>query len=68
MRNFTFTKISYKTGENSDKGFMLETDVSYAKEKNGFYSDISFFPNKMKINNMRNLYVIFLTRKAVSYT
>ena len=41
--------------EDSDKGYILEVDVEYAKNLHDLHSDLPFLPEKMKINKCSKL-------------
>ena len=41
--------------EDSDKGYILEVDVEYAKDLHDLHSDLPFLPEKMKINKCSKL-------------
>ena len=41
--------------EDSDKGYILEVDVEYAKESNDLHNDLPFLPERMKINKCTKL-------------
>ena len=41
--------------ENSDKGYILEVDVEYPKNLQKLHSDLSFLPERMKINKCSKL-------------
>ena len=47
----TFNEGSIKNyDEDSDKGYILEADVEYPKTLHDLHSDLSFLPERMKIN------------------
>ena len=39
----------------SDKGYIIEVDVKYAKNLHGLHSDLPFLPERMKINKCSKL-------------
>ena len=41
--------------EDSDKGYILEVDVEYPKNLHGLHSDLSFLPERMKIDKCKKL-------------
>ena len=41
--------------ENSDKGFILELDIEYPKYLHDLHCDLSFLPERMKINKCSKL-------------
>ena len=41
--------------EDSDKGYIFEVDVEYPKHLHDLYSDLSFLPERMKINKCNKL-------------
>ena len=41
--------------ENSDKGYILEVDIEYPKNLRKLHSDLSFLPERMKINKCNKL-------------
>ena len=41
--------------EDSDKGYILEVDVEYPKNLYDFHSDLSFLPERTKINKCNKL-------------
>ena len=42
-------------GEDSDKGYILEIDVNYPKNLDGFHEDLPFLPERMKIGKCSKL-------------
>ena len=40
--------------EDSDKGYILEVDAEYPKNLHNLHSDLSFLPDRMKINKCKN--------------
>ena len=41
--------------KNSDKGYILEVDVDYPTKLHKLHSDMSFLPERMKINKTKKL-------------
>ena len=41
--------------ENGDKGYILEVDVKYPEKLRSAHSDLSFLPERMKINKCEKL-------------
>ena len=50
-------------GEDRDKGYILEVDVKYPKNLHDLHSDLSFLPQRMKINKCSKLCVCNLYDK-----
>ena len=51
-----FTKEFIKNyDEDSDKGYILEVDVNYPENLHDLHSDLSFLPERMKINKCTKL-------------
>ena len=49
--------------ENSNKGYILEVDVKYPKKLHDSQSDLPFLPKRMKLINVKNLFVIYIIKK-----
>ena len=51
-----FNKVFIKNyDENSDKGYIFEVDVKYPEKIRMLHSDLSFLPERMKINKCTKL-------------
>ena len=54
MSKFTEEFIK-KYDADSDKGYILEVDVTYPKNLHGLHEDLSFLPERMKIGKRKKL-------------
>ena len=54
--------------ENSDKGYILEVDVEYPKNLHKLHNNLPFLPERMKINKSNKLFVMYMTKKTMSFT
>ena len=48
--------------EESDERYILEIDVEYSKKLHDLHSDLSFFPERMKLINVISLYAICMIK------
>ena len=48
-------KLIKNSDEDSDKGYILEVHVEYPKNLHDFHSDLTFLPERMKINKCNKL-------------
>ena len=55
-------------GENNDKGYILAVDVKYRKHLFNLHCDLPFLPEREKLKNARNLFVICITKKNMLCT
>ena len=66
-----FIKLLKNYDEESDKGYILEANIEYLKNLHDIHSDLSFLPERMKINkcNKRvcNLYDIRTLKQALDH-
>ena len=65
---FKWTKISKfnedvikNYDEDNDKGYILEADLEYPKNLHDLHSDLSFLPERMKVDKC-NLYAICVVK------
>ena len=49
--------------EDSNKGYILEVDVTYPKNLHGLHEDLPFLLERMKLVNARSLYAICMIKK-----
>ena len=54
--------------ENADKEYIFEVDAEYPKRPYNFHNDLSFLPERMKIKNVANLFVIFMIKTIMLHT
>ena len=48
-------KFIKKYDENSDKGYIFEADIEYPKNLHKLHNDLSFLPERIKINKYSKL-------------
>ena len=64
-----FNKDSIKNyDKDSDKGYILEVDVKYPKRLHNFYFDLTFLPERMKINKWNKLVCNLYDKKTMLFT
>ena len=76
VNNFKWVKDTSKINEEfiknyneiiSKKGYILEVDVKYLKKLHDLHSDLPLLPKRMKIENVKNSFVICIIKKNMSY-
>ena len=48
--------------EESDKGYFFEIDIQYPDKLYELYNDLSFLPERMKIEKVEKLVIIYMTK------
>ena len=54
--------------EDGDVGFFLKIDIEYPKELHDLHSDLSFLPERMKINKCNKLVCNWYDKKSMLFT
>ena len=54
--------------ENCDKEYILEVDVEYPKNISKLHSELSFYQEKRKLENVVSLFVSYKTKKTMMFT
>ena len=54
--------------ENDNKGYILEVDVKYLKRLHELHSDLTFLPERMKIDKCNKLVCILFNKKKICRT
>ena len=63
-----YTNFIRNHDEDCDKGYMLKVDVKHPEKLHKLHNHMLFLPDKWKIINVKNLYVVFTIKKSMSYT
>ena len=53
--------------QNSDKGYILEVDIKYARKLHDLHSDLPFLPKRMKIDKCKRLMCNLRNKKNTLY-
>ena len=54
--------------EESDVGYFLEVDVQYPEKLDELHNDLPFLPERMKIEKVENLLLIYIIKLNMSFT
>ena len=53
--------------ENSDKGYILEVDAKYPKNLHHLHTDLTFLPERMKIDKCKKIVCNLYDKKALFF-
>ena len=53
--------------EESDKGYFHEADVQYTENLHNLHNDLPFLPERMKIENLKSLLLIYMIKMNMLY-